>query len=253
MKKTVLLLSVILLLAALFACGEPSKQSETGSSTGTSSGTSKVTDKSTDKVTDKTTNKVTNNDPPVVTSPPEPDYDIITPENSIISYISGYHSVFNLTEHGSKYWEFYGPLDGESDVEQNKANSADIITTTFNHEQSHYDNKAVVSWTDGASVEAAFTTNGRNSHNEITVKVKTSGCSEIKFLVGAWKATNKMTVIDASGAILGTYDLLTAGNDAFMALATVDLTKYSGDEITVLFTATDKDGGNVSLTAVTVK
>jgi hypothetical protein len=38
-----------------------------------------------------------------------------------------------------------------------------------------------------------------------------------------------------------------------MALVSLDLTKYEGDTITVTFSPMDSNGGNVSLTAVTVK
>ncbi len=257
MKKIALLLCAVLLFGALASCGEAANTNDTEKSTDTSAkstekSTDKVTDKVTDKTTEKETDKVTSSQSTTSTKPADI---IISPENSIISYISGYKTQFDLTDNGTKYWEFYGPLDGVAELEQCKSNATDIITTTFNHIQSHYDNKATVVWTDGLSVPSAVTTHGRNSYNDITVKIKTADCTEAKFLIGAWLATNQMKLVDESGTTLGAYDIVKARGDSAMALVTVDLTKYSGSEITVVFTATDKDAdnGNVSLTAVTVK
>ncbi len=176
-----------------------------------------------------------------------------SPATADVSYEGSYTTKLDLTANGTKYWEFYGTIDGQSTNEQCKANASDIITTTFNQSQAHYDNKAEVTWSDGKSVASHTTRHGINSPNDISVTVNTEGCSEVKFLVGAWNATNQMTVYDANNIPLESITLITAGGDASMALVTIDLSKYEGDTITVIFTATNKNGGNVSLTAVTVK
>lgn len=102
-------------------------------------------------------------------------------------------------------------------------------------------------------MQSQTTHHGKNTSNSVSVKIDIAGCTEAKFLVGAWKATNHMTLYDANGIPLESIDIVSAGADASMALVTIDLTKYEGSSITVIFEATNRDGGNVSLTAVTVK
>ena len=185
---------------------------------------------------------------------PDPD-DTPTPEpqGNLVTYQDNYTTTFNLTENGTKDWEYYGQLDGYDGQEQRKANSTDIINTVFNHSQTHWDNDAMVTWSDGAVAKTVTTPHGINTPNDVTVTVQTAGCTQIKLLVGAWKSKNVMTVYDANNIPLESHTLLSAGDDAYMALVTIDLTKYEGETITIKFVAPDANGGNVSLTAVTVK
>ncbi len=164
-----------------------------------------------------------------------------------------YTTLLDLTAEGTLYWEYYGKLNSaDSKQEYNKENATDLIDTTFNSAQAHWDNKAAVKWSDGADVASANTVHGLNGSGQ-TITVQTKGITTVKFLVGAWNAKNQMTIYDAKGVPVESKVVVQAGGDASMALVTLDLSQYSGDSITVAFNATDSNGGNVSLTAITVK
>ena len=184
------------------------------------------------------------------TKPVEP-----TPEVSIASVKTSYTAKYDLTKEGSLYWEYYGQLtQGDSKQVYNKDNALDIITTDLQGAQGHWDNKAQVTWSDGAGVASATTRHGLNGANGQVIKIETTGVTQVQILVGAWNAKNQMVIYDANGVPLESKVILTAGGDAVMALVTLDITKYTGgDSITVAFTPTESNGGNVSLTAVTVK
>lgn len=170
-----------------------------------------------------------------------------TPAQSIVKVDTPYTDVFDLTKEGTKYWEYYGQSV------QSKAGSTDIIDTTFDGGgQTHDDNKAPVKWTDGAATASDQTTVGRNGGGA-TVKINTAGCKEVKLLVGAWNASNVLTIYDENSIPVESVTVVTAGGDAQLAVVTIDLTKYEGQSITLRFAAEQSNGGNISLTAVTVK
>ncbi|MBO5779071.1 MAG: DUF5110 domain-containing protein [Clostridia bacterium] len=167
--------------------------------------------------------------------------------------VTPYTTMLDLTKEGTLFWEYYGKLNSADSIQQyNKANATDIIDTTFQSSQAHWDNKAQVTWSDGAGVASATTPHGLNGSGQ-TVTIQTAGVTTIKFLVGAWNAKNQMTIYDKNGVPVESNVIITAGGDAQMALVTLDLSEYVGDFITVAFNAMDSNGGNVSLTAVTVK
>ncbi len=176
-----------------------------------------------------------------------------TPAEKISTVTTPYTTKYDLTKEGTIDWEYYGQLETSGGSQQyHKANATDIIDTTFQTSQTHWDNKAAVTWSDGAGVASATTNHGLNGSGQ-TITVKTAGAKTVQFLVGAWNAKNQMTIYDANGIPMESSVIISAGGDARMALVSLDLTKYSGDTITVTFNATESNGGNVSLTAVTVK
>ena len=179
---------------------------------------------------------------------PEPE-----PQKDVITFVDNYTEKFDLTANGTKDWEYYGALDGQTAQEQRKAGSTDIITTVFNTSGTHWDNDAEVTWSDGKDVQSMTTRHGINTSKGVSVTVKTAGCTEIKVLVGAWKAKNVVSVYDAQNLPMESHTLVSAGDDAYMTLVTVDLSDYKGDTITLNFEASESSGGNISLTAVTVK
>lgn len=164
-----------------------------------------------------------------------------------------YTTKLDLTAEGTKYWEYYGQLNqGGGSQQDRKANATDIIDTGFQSSQTHWDNKAEVTWSDGMGTASATTRHGLNGGGQ-TITVTTEGVTTVKFLVGAWNAKNQMTIYDKDGIPMESQVVVSAGGDAQMALITLDLSDYVGDTITVVFTAMDSNGGNVSLTAVTAK
>ncbi len=164
-----------------------------------------------------------------------------------------YTTTLDLTAEGTLYWEYYGKLNSADSKQQyNKANATDIVDTVFTTSQPHWDNKAAVKWSDGADVATANTVHGLNGNGQ-TITINTKDVTTVKFLVGAWNAKNQMAIYDAKGVPIDSKVIISAGGNAIMALVTLDLSQYSGDSITVTFNATDANGGNVSLTAITVK
>ncbi len=272
MKKIALLLAVLMLCGTLFACGD-NTPADTDKSTSTSKATEKTpeetekTPESSEQVPESSEQVPESSEQAPESSEQAPESSEQAPESSsekeeipvnpapFLGFETSYTTEFDLTANGTKYWEFYGELDGTTETEQHKANATDIINTTFNHVQSHWDNKAPVIWSDGENIPSCTTLHGRNSYNDITVTINTAGCAEAKFLVGAWKSTNQLTIMDANGSTLETQDVVVADENASMTLISINLTKYTGGEqITVMFSAVNKvDNGNVSLTAVTVR
>ncbi len=184
-------------------------------------------------------------------TPVEPDTEDQSKVNVTVS--TPYTATLDLTAEGTVYWEYHGKLNSaDSKQLYQKADATDIFDVSFSSSQAHWDNKAAVKWSDGADVASANTVHGLNGGSE-TITVRTEGVTTVKFLVGAWNAKNQMTVYDADGVPLESSVIITAGGDAIMALVTLDLSEYVGDTVTVTFTATESNGGNVSLTAVTAK
>lgn len=186
----------------------------------------------------------------VDTEPVEP-----TPEVKIATVKTPYTTKYDLTAEGTLYWEYYGQLtQGDSKQVYNKDGATDIIDTDLKGSQGHWDNKAQVTWSDGAGVASATTRHGLNGASGQTITVQTAGVTEVQILVGAWNAKNQMVIYDEKGVPLDSMVIISAGGDARMALVTLDITKYTGgDTITVSFVPTESNGGNVSLTAVTIK
>ncbi len=175
----------------------------------------------------------------------EPPADIPVTD-SIVDIQTPYSNTFDLTAEGTTYWEYYGPTNCS------KAESSDIINTVFDGGgQAHFDNKAIVKWSDGANTVSKETREGYNASG-ITVKVTTAGCSSIKLLAGAWNATNLMTLYNADNDALECVNIVSGGSVAQMAVVTIDISKYEGDTLTIRFDASESNGGNISLTAVTV-
>lgn len=176
-----------------------------------------------------------------------------TPETKISTVTTPYTTKFDLTANGTIFWEYYGQLNQSGGSQQDhKAGALDIIDTTFQSTQTHWDNKAEVTWSDGAGTASATTRHGLNGGGQ-TITVKTEGAKTIQILVGAWNAKNQMTVYNEDGVPMESSVIITAGGDAQMALVSLDVSKYEGNSITIAFTAMNSNGGNVSLTAVAVK
>ncbi len=176
-----------------------------------------------------------------------------TPADSGISVVTPFTGTFDLTAEGIVDWEYYGKVNNtDNTTEQRKANAADRIETVFDSSQTHDDNKAVVKWSDGAQLNSAETRHGINTSNSITVKLNVENCTQVKLLPGCWNATNMMVLYDEKGTALESVKLLSAGSSAQLALVTIDLSKYDVSELTVKFTCTSSNGGNVSLAAVTL-
>ncbi|MBQ8288436.1 MAG: DUF5110 domain-containing protein [Clostridia bacterium] len=170
-----------------------------------------------------------------------------------VSVATPYTTTLDLTAEGTVYWEYHGKLNSaDSKQLYQKAGATDIFDVSFSSSQAHWDNKAAVKWSDGADVASANTVHGLNGGSE-TITVQTDGVTTVKFLVGAWNAKNQMTIYDEDGIPMESSVVVSAGGDAQMALVTLDLSEYTGDFVTVTFTAMDSNGGNVSLTAVTAK
>lgn len=219
-----LLLAILMVAAVAFSC---TGSNDSGSTT-----------------TPKTTTPAPTSSSSSATEAPGPDKPEIA--EGMVGITPSYVDPLNLTEVGTKYWEYY------SDANDYMKDAEDIVDTDFGGGQAHFDNKAPVSWTNGTNTEAAEEQiHGYNS-GEIVVTVKTAGCKSIVLLVGAWNATNKLTVYDADMDDRGSLEVATAGGDAQMALVTVNLESYEGDEITIVLKAEQSNGGNVSLTAVAV-
>lgn len=172
--------------------------------------------------------------------------------DSAMSIDTPYTGTLDLTEVGSVDWEYYGKVsDSQQGELVRKDEATDRIDTTFDTtSQLHSDNKAVVKWSDGDIVKTASTRHGKNDYDSITVNADIKGCNKLTIFVGAWNATGTMIVYDADGRQLDGSAIVSAGSDAKIAIVTLDLTKYDTDSITVSYIATNKTGGNVSLTAV---
>lgn len=172
-----------------------------------------------------------------------------------LSAVTSYSGTFDLTAEGTVDWEFYGKIsESDSNELTRKAGAKDRIDTTFNGTVNlHWDNKALVTWSDGDPTKSASTRNGKNAMTGITVKVDIRDCSALTLLVGAWKSTCAMAVYDADGNALENESLITAGDNASMALVTLDLSKYDTDSITVEISCIDSNGGNSSLTGAALK
>lgn len=184
-------------------------------------------------------------------TPPEPSTD----DNSkvTVTYVTPYTTKVDLTAEGTKYWEYHGKLNSaDSKQLYHKAGATDIFDVSFTSSQAHWDNKAEVTWSDGEGTASATTRHGLNGGSQ-TITIATEGVTTVKFLVGAWNAKNQMTIYDQNGVPLDSKLLISAGGDASMALVTLDLSQYTGDIVTVTFTAMDSNGGNVSLTGIMAK
>lgn len=188
-----------------------------------------------------------------VDTPTDPD-DNETPDTNepMISLVTPYTEKFDLTANGTVDWEYYGRVADENDRIQRKAGATDIIVTEFTSAQGHDDNKAEVTWSDGASITSTTTRHGLNGPKQ-TVTVETANAKTIMLLAGAWNAKNSMTIYDENGNAVETQIIIQAGGDAVMALVSIDLSNYEGERITIELVAAETSGGNVSLTAVTVK
>lgn len=171
---------------------------------------------------------------------------------SALTVETPYTGTLDLTKEGSVDWEYYGKVSGSQQGELvRKKDAVDRINTTFDTtSQLHDDNKAVVKWSDGDIVENAETRHGKNDFDSITVSVDIKDCNTLRIFVGAWNATGVMMVYDAAGTQLEGSQIVSAASDAKIAIVTLDLTKYDTDSITVSYIATNKTGGNISLTAV---
>lgn len=157
---------------------------------------------------------------------------------------------FDLTTEGTIYWEYFGEYWGAID-DQKKDATDRIGPVDFEGGQTHYDNKAPVTWTDGTNtpvMEELRT--GKNATGSINLTfTDLSGCSTIKFFVGAYQATIVIELYDEDENVIGSMDLFTCESDAQIGIVTLDLSKYEGTKLGVRFTP---DGSNVSMTAITI-
>lgn len=161
-----------------------------------------------------------------------------------------YTDTVDLTALGTLDWEFYGKVNSDDNgLIQRKATIEDRINTVFSSSQTHDDNKATVTWSDGATVASAKTTHGLNTGGSVTIKVNAKDASTLTLLAGAWNATSRMAIYDGEGTLLEVSEIVSASGNAKLALVSLDLTKYDSDQVTVVLSCINSNGGNISLSA----
>lgn len=172
--------------------------------------------------------------------------------NSALTVDTPYTGTLDLSAEGTVDWEFYGKVNGSQSGETvRKAGVTDRINTTFDTtSQLHDDNKGVIKWSDGDIIKSAETRHGKNDFDSITVRVDIKDCKKLTLFVGAWNASGTIVIYDADGNQIDGIPAASAAGDARIAIVTADLTKYDTDSITVCYIATNKTGGNISLSGV---
>lgn len=177
------------------------------------------------------------------------------PDETMVSFVTPYTDIFDLTAEGTKYWEYYGILDDNAEVQSHqKALGDDIIEVTFNGIQHHDDNKAEITWSDGKDVASATTRHGTNCTRGADIEINVAGCTEIKLLVGVWNATNTLYLSKTiDDDFFDEIEVINAGGEAVMALVTIDLTGYGYDTLCISMLPNFSSGGNISLTGIAIK
>ena len=233
LRLLALVMAILMVAAVAFSCtGSDNSKSTTTPGSSNNAGTTAPQSSS--------SSEEENNEDPELPGIPE----------GMISYDFPITDPFNLTEVGTIYWEYYGEYYGAID-DQKKDATDRIGPVDFEGGQTHYDNKAPVTWTDGTNtpvMEELRT--GKNATGSINLTfTDLSGCSTIKFFVGAFQATMVIHLYDEEDNEIGYMSLFSCESDAQIAIVTIDLSKFEGTKLGVGFTP---DGNNVSLTAITI-
>ncbi len=169
-----------------------------------------------------------------------------------ITVTTPYTDTVDLTALGNLDWEFYGKLNSKDTVKMYSKNSSkDLINTVFSSENFHYDNKAKIVWSDGATQTEAQTLSGTNTKGSVSVTLDTAGARKVTILVGAWKGKNTMTLYDSYGLPLADAKVVVQNDTTSqMALVSLDFSNYTLDSATVEFTFSGS--GNISVNAIAI-
>lgn len=245
MKKLIALILIAACIFAVVGCTSETPETDDGTTT-------------TAKTTTTPRGQIPDDEDPEKEDP-KPDVDLGT---VTFTLDAPFTDTFDLTAEGTKYWEFYGEVEqGVAPNMQYKAiesEDQDIIETFFNSQQTHWDNKGTITWSDGSTenggTAAATTLHGMNTTQAVYVDVTIEGCTEIKCFVGVWNAVNVMKIYDDNDKLLAEENIAEAAGDASITIVTIDLSQYKGTVLKLEFaTSNASNNGNVSLSAITVK